>query len=341
MGNEIIKLAKMKNHKLSRRLFVEKMGKTMALSMLPLSATPEYASKLMTSDGHDKRIRIGIIGAENSHTAQFGKLFNVEKKFPGVEVKYVWGETEKFAKIAMEKGNIPNMVKDPKEMLGKIDALIVDHRHGKFHLEAATPFIKEGVPTFIDKPFCYRLTEGKKFLELATKVGTPVTSYSSIAHSYETLDIKRQVETMEGIDQVVRYGPLKLDSEYGGIFFYGAHIIQPLMYIFGEDVVKVRVNNNGKNSSASLIYENEMLATLISTTKKYGWETHVETKDGIVKLKATQEYKEKMPKNYLDMVNMFKTGVEPRSHNSILRGVAVLEALEKSVKTGQWEDVVD
>ena len=96
-------------------------------------------------------------------------------------------------------------------MLDKIDALIVDHRHGKFHLNAAIPFIKRGIPTFIDKPFCYRLEAGKKFLALAKEVGTPVTSFSSIAHSYETFDIKRQVASMGEINQVVRYGPIKLD----------------------------------------------------------------------------------------------------------------------------------
>lgn len=329
----------MKNHIISRRSFVEKMGKTAALSMLPFSVPSAFANQLTTTS-EDGKIRIGIIGAENSHTRGFGKLFNIDKKFPGVEVKYVWGETEEFAKDAMKRGGIPNMVKNPEEMLGKIDALIVDHRHGKFHLEAATPFIKAGIPTFIDKPFCYRLEEGKKFLALAKKVGTPVTSFSSIAHSYETFDIKRQVESMGEINQVVRYGPIKLDSEYGGVFFYGAHIIQPLMYIFGDDVKKVRVNDNGKNSSASLIYENGMLATLISTTKKYGWETHVETKDGMVKLNAAEDHKGKIPKNDLDMVTMFKTGVEPRSYDSILSGVAVLEALERSVNSGQWEDVI-
>ena len=108
----------------------------------------------------------------------------------------------------------------------------------------------------------------------------------------------------------------------------------------GDDIKKVRINDNGKNSSASLIYENGMLATLISSTQKYGWETHIETKDGILKLKATKDYKEKIPKNYLDMVTMFKTGVEPRSYSSILSGVSVLESLERSVNSVQWEDVI-
>ena len=30
------------------------------------------------------------------------------------------------------------------------------------------------------------------------------------------------------------------------------------------------------------------------------------------------------------MVNMFRTGKEPRDHKNILQGVAILEALEKS-----------
>src|SRR5690606_9296046 len=268
----------------------------------------------------------------------YGRLFNVDRAFPGMSVKYVWGETEGFARTAMEKGSIPNMVKDPNDMLGKIDALIVDHRHGKYHLEPAIPFVKAGIPTFIDKPFCYRVPEGKEFLALAKKMGTPVSSYSSIAHSYETFNIKKQLEGMEKINQVVRYGPVDLDSKYGGIFFYGAHIVQPLLYMFGDNVEKVQVHQNGQNSSASLVFKDGMLATLVFTTKKYGWETYVETKEGIVQLKSTEP--ERTPgKSYIDMVTMFQTGVEPRSHASIIHCVAVLEALEKSVGSGQWENV--
>ncbi len=315
------------------------MGNGAALSAIAVTAPfPISANLLSGKDRALKPMAIGIIGAENSHTAAFGKLFNVDKAFPGMSVKYVWGETEDFARAAMEKGSIPNMVKDPNEMLGKIDALIVDHRHGKFHLEPAIPFIKAGIPTFIDKPFCYRISEGKEFLALAKKMGTPVTSYSSIAHSHETFDIKKQLEGMGEIGQVVRYGSVDLDSEYGGIFFYGPHIVQPLLYMFGDNVEKVQVHQNGKNSSASLIFKGGMLATLVFTTKKYGWETHVETKEGIVRLKSAEP--ESTPgKNYEDMVTMFRTGVEPRSHASIIHGVAVLEALEKSVASGKWENV--
>jgi len=318
------------------------MGKG-ALSAYALSSSFAHAAQLAfdpvkSKHENDKPIRIGIIGAENSHTRGFGKLFNIEKKFPGVEVHFVWGETEAFARDAMEKGGIPNMVKDPKEMMGRIDALIVDHRHAKYHLKAATPFIKAGIPAFIDKPFCYRMSEGKEFLQMARDLGTPVTSFSSIAQSDATFDIKKQVESMEKINQVVRYGPVDIESKHGGIFFYGVHIIQPLMYIFGEDIERVRITRNGKNAGASLAYSNGMLATLIFSSLHYGWETFVETEDGIVELNSRVEETDPA-RNYKDMVEMFRTGKEPRSHHSILNCVAVLEALEKSVTSQKWEEV--
>jgi len=318
---------------MKRRNFIRTTGKGIVLTAtVPGIITTAFANPV------EKTIRIGIIGAENSHTAGFGKLFNIDKKFPGVEVKYVWGETDAFAKVAMEKGSIPNQVKDPLEMIGKIDALIVDHRHPKFHLAAATPFVKAGVPTFIDKPFCYRSAEGKEFLQMAKTVGTPVTSYSSIAQSTATFDIKEQILSLGKISQVIRTGTADLDSEYGGIFFYGVHIVEPLMYMFGEDIQEIKVTRNGKYGNASLKFSSGLFATLIFKEKAYGWETFVEADSKLIELKSKIEETDP-PKNYVDMVEMFRTRKEPRTHQSILNCVCVLEALEKSAETEKWTEV--
>ena len=116
----------MKTTKLhSRRSFINKMARGTALSAIAVSSASRLYSESATETNEygsadQKPIRIGIIGAENSHTIGYGRLFNVDKKFPGVEVLYVWGETDEFASAAMEKGNIPNIVKDPKDMLGRL-----------------------------------------------------------------------------------------------------------------------------------------------------------------------------------------------------------------------------
>jgi len=323
----------------SRRSFVKKLGKGAVLSSLALSSISDYVKNQPYSKvNRQKTTRIGIIGAENSHSIEYGRIFNTEKKFPGFEVRYIWGETEEFARTAMKEGNIPEMVKDPSDMMGKIDALIVDHRHPKYHLPAAEPFVKAGIPTFIDKPFCYRVAEGKKFLALARETGTPVTSYSMIAQSNATYDIKDQVASIGDYSQIISCGPADPDSVYGGIFFYGIHIIQPLMFMFGSNIKKVRVNRNGKIADASLVFSNGKLATLVFKNLSGGWETFVDIKDGLVKLQS--RVAEPDPgKNYTDMVEMFRTGKEPISEKDILGPVAVLEALEKSAVSDAWEEV--
>jgi len=323
----------------TRRSFLRNMSAGSAITALTFSSATTLAVNLASKAPQEmKPIRIGIIGAENSHTIGYGKLFNIDKLFPGVELKYVCGETEEFARMAMQKGQIPNMVKDPLEMLGKIDALIVDHRHPKYHLKPAEPFIKAGIPTFIDKPFCYRVAEGKEFLEMARQAGTPVSSYSSEAHKAGTFDIRKQVETMGAISHVMMSGPADLESPYGGVFFYGIHMVQPLMYIFGDDIKRVRITRNGKNATATLVFGNEMMATLIFKTLSYGWRTFAETKEGTIELKSRIE--EPVPgKNYADMVEMFRTGKEPLAHQSILKCIAVLEALELSAVNEGWTEV--
>ena len=61
-------------------------------------------------------IRIGIVGAENSHTAAIAKVLNVDRRVPGARVTHVWGETAAYARAAAESGRIPAIVREPEEM---------------------------------------------------------------------------------------------------------------------------------------------------------------------------------------------------------------------------------
>ena len=45
-------------------------------------------------------IRIGIVGAENSHSVAISKTLNIAKRVPGFRVVAIWGETDKFARDA-------------------------------------------------------------------------------------------------------------------------------------------------------------------------------------------------------------------------------------------------
>ncbi|HBE39670.1 MAG TPA: hypothetical protein DDW27_00385 [Bacteroidales bacterium] len=319
----------------TRRKFLKTTGQAVAIMSIPFGIIEKTAFTVQPQ----KRIRVGIIGAENSHTIGYGRLFNIDKKFPGVEALYVWGETEEFAKAASEKGQIPNIVKNPKEMLGKIDAVIVDHRHPKYHLEAALPFIKAKIPTFIDKPFCYRVSEGKEFLSLARSLGTPVSSWSTSAHTDRIEDLKKQAEALGPIANFVTFGSVDIESQWGGVFFYGVHTVDQVLNIFGDNVVKVRVSKIGRTATGTLAFDNGMLATLIFLTQGSGRGMYAETKKGVTEL-ISEVQETDPPKCYVDMVELFRSGKEARSHQRILFSMAVLEALERSVMSDNWESVI-
>ncbi len=108
-----------------RRQFIRDLGLG-AFSTLALATTArsQAAAPSEPDLGTGKKVRIGIIGAENSHSIGFGRMFNAEKKFPGVEVVAIWGETDEFAKISAEKGSIPKIVKRQEELMGMIHITI-------------------------------------------------------------------------------------------------------------------------------------------------------------------------------------------------------------------------
>ncbi|MGC9353662.1 MAG: hypothetical protein ACP5D9_07475, partial [Mariniphaga sp.] len=111
-----------------------------------------------------------------------------------------------------------------------------------------------------------------------------------------------------------------------------------LMYIFGEDIERVKITRDGSYGNAGLKFSSGLFATLVFKRKAYGWETFVETPKKLQELKSRVEEKDP-PRNYADMAEMFRTGKEPRSHQSILNCVSVLEALEKSAETEKWVEV--
>lgn len=282
---------------------------------------------------------IGIIGAENSHTKAYAKLINIEKRFEGVTVDYVWGEKPEFAQDAAEGGQIPNIVENTDDMLGKIDALVVDHRHAKYHLEAAWPYVEAGIPTFVDKPFCYRAEEGKKFLEMARKKGTPVTSYSVVPLQQTFKAFK---EEMAGIGDWISgatYGNCDLDSQYGGVFFYGVHQVSMVLEAFGYNPEAALVTRDGDFATGSIIYPSGKVVTmgLIKKGAPGFGVTAVGMKDVI---DTAVNYDEIPYLTGVEMfLHMFRTGEEPLPHDQILKPVQVLEALEKSLDSETVEPI--
>ncbi len=282
-------------------------------------------------------LRIGLVGAETRHTAAIAKVLNLDEKIRGVRATHVWGETAAFAKAAAEKGQIPTIVRKPEEMMGEVDAIVVDHRHAKFHLSAAKAFLETKVPMFIDKPFCYRRAEGRRFLARARKLGVPVCSFSTLPKQASFKKLAQQVQKLGAIQSVVSTGPCDIKSAWGGIFFYGIHQVDMLLRLVGYDFQRVQVvKGAGANHAAHILFRSGVVATmnLIGPGTRPAFHISVIGEKGRIDMPITND-----ESSYLtgikDFVRMFKTGKTDETEQSMLGPVAVLESLEKSVKNPQ------
>ena len=100
-------------------------------------------------------LRIGMIGADNFHALAFSRLANLPPEEGGsglpARVTMLWGESAQRAAFVANEAHIHTVVDDPARMLGQVDAVMVVLRHGAQHHDAALPFLRAGISTWVDK----------------------------------------------------------------------------------------------------------------------------------------------------------------------------------------------
>ena len=282
---------------------------------------------------------IGIIGAENSHTVAIAKTINIDRLVPGFSVTHVWGEAPDYAKDAQERGLIPNIVQDPEDLIGQVDAAIVDHRHPKYHLPAVRPLLEAKIPLFVDKPFCYRLDEGKEFLARARELNVPVCSFSVLPKQASFALLQEDVRELGRIISVVSTGPCDIDSEYGGVFFYGIHQVDMVVRLLDWDITHVQLNRGEQNHTATLYSASGAISTMnLIGEGRVGFHVSVIGEKGRADRVIGYDENTYLT-GVIDFCYMFSTGETDETDSSMLTPVAVLEALEKSQASGEKVEV--
>ena len=277
-------------------------------------------------------IDIGLIG--NCHTGPVSRTLNIAKKIPGMRVTHILGTTMASAKEVAAAGQIPHIIRKPEDLIGQVDAAYVGYVHGKYNLPAARPLLEAGLPLFIDKPFCYRLAEGKRFLTRARELHVPVCSFSVLPKQASFVELRKKARRLGRIRLVVSTTSYGLTTSKGGIFHDVIHPLDMLLRLSGYAVSHVQVvRGSGKTLTATLSYSDGTAATMNLVPQ-------VPLHLGVIGEKGRVDqpidYDEDV---YLtgirDFCRMFRTGKTKETQQTILGPIAVLEAMEKSLAVGR------
>ncbi len=282
--------------------------------------------------------RIGIIGTENSHAADFSRLINVplqdgSLRYPDCRVTVVYGHDLEASRQLVSKYGIDRIAESVEEMVGQVDAVMITARDGKYHREFAEPFLRAGIPAFIDKPFTVDPAETLHLIRLAKEKNVPLCGGSSVKFS-EDLQALRQL--IEHPEHPILGGsvaaPIYVESEYSGFYFYASHLVEMTLEVFGYQPRKISAIRHNSGVCATIHYD-EYVVTNHFNEGACDYNVCVYTKRGshYQVLDASKIGQLECD----DFVNMLRTKVMSHSYEVLAAPVFYMNAVKHAYETGE------
>lgn len=197
-------------------------------------------------------LNIGIVGLQSSHTKSFSDIINKGKM--GRVTKIV--DTNMF------------------ESIDDVDAVIITERDGNIHRDIALNFIEKGVPLWVDKPFACKSDDAELIVEKAKEKNVILTGGSTTKF---VCDVQR-LKKAKGITKAKISFVSDINNIYNGLHFYGSHLVEMALEIFGRDFKLESTKQEGENVTAVMQYD-KFLLELCFEKDNYTPQVYIETKD--------------------------------------------------------------
>jgi hypothetical protein len=206
---------------------------------------------------NNKLLRLGILGISegNGHPYSWSAIFNGyckstmdscpfpvipaylgKQTFPddaikNAKVTYIWTQDTKISKHIAKACYIPHIVDDFEEMIGHVDAILLARDDSENHFSMSIPFIKAGIPIYIDKPICTSVDTLTKLFNYQQYPGQ-IFSCSGLRFAEELQLSALEMHALGNIISVEAETPKDWRK-------YGIHIVEPLLQLMaipGEEL---------------------------------------------------------------------------------------------------------
>ncbi len=194
------------------------------------------------------KLKLGIIGISegNGHPYSWSAIFNgyrpeimkdcpfpaipeylSKQKFPesglnhlGV-VSHIWTQDEKVSAHIAKASNIETVVTEMTDMIESVDAILLARDDAENHYEMALPFLRAGIPIFIDKPLALTVKEAEKLLN-AQQYKDQIFTCSALRFAKELKLTELEKKKIGKIYHLEGSVPKYWDT-------YAVHLIEPII----------------------------------------------------------------------------------------------------------------
>ena len=183
-----------------------------------------------------------------------------ESKIQDVEITHIWTQDYKNSKQIAEATFISNIVSKPRDMINRVDAILLARDDAVNHYELAEDFIKAGIPIFIDKPIALDMKSLNRLLEIEKFPGQ-IFSCSALIFS-KTINLDNKLINKIGNIKLIKGTCPKLWQTYS------IHLIDPLVKFlnlseYPQKTFHQKFGNNGDILSVKFKNELNVLFTCL------------------------------------------------------------------------------
>jgi len=291
---------------------------------------PTHHREMPKLNSQIRPIRLGLVGmvTENDHPFSWSAIFNSyspphmakyadpiisaylqkepEESFgiPGVRVTHVWTDCPSDAVKLARASRIPNIVKHAEDVIGAVDAVLIPTDRGHEHVARCRPFVKAGLPIFVDKP----MVDNEKDLKIFTqwvKDGARILSCSFMRYCKEFLPYRASTHELGKIRFLSITTPKSWER-------YGIHALEGIYPILGPGFESVQNVGNWEQNVVHLRHRSKADIVVVAAADLYG-------SSGVLQLCGTAGHAEVAMrdrffafKNQLgDFIQYLRTGIRP------------------------------
>ena len=217
-------------------------------------------------------LRLGILGMSegNGHPYSWSAIFNgydratmadcpfpaiptylAKQRFPDdaipdARVTHIWTQDRAVSERIARATRIESIVNRSADMIGHVDAVLLARDDAEHHFEMAEPFLRAGLPVYIDKPLAITVAEAQRIYGLERYPGQ-IYSCSALRFSR---DLALDAETRERIGKIV-YVQAQVMKSWER---YGVHVIEQVLQLLGDtgDIRDTQVSASGDRRIVTL-----------------------------------------------------------------------------------------
>jgi len=263
----------------------------------------------------------------------------------GFEIVKVWDKNRDAAELAAKIFNSSPEVCDSFEQVSdNVDLVFIAdcNDDGSDHLKLATPGLKKGIPTFVDKPFAHRMADVVALLKLAEENNAPIMSLSIIQTLPETKEFANRLVELEE----VHFGTI----QGGGTSRAGLiHTICYALAIYGSGVETVRALVSPNHTSIYLNWGDQPnrpeKGVMINCDIGRTWHGSMHMSAygsggrGAIHNQGVGDWD--YPRGSAEILRLVKkmveTGKTQGPVNQLIEAVAIADAAEEAMKAGQTQ----